>query len=94
MNETTIQVRIPEPLLRFGLDIQDIEHRITEWLALSLFTEGKVSSGKAANLLGISRIQFLDLLRIRGIAYINYTDEEMKAELKAVEELNINKLSK
>ena len=84
MSETTIQVRIPVPLLQFGFDEAEIERRISEWLALSLFTEGKVSSGKAAKLLGISRVQFLALLRSRGIAYINYTSDELAEEFAAV----------
>jgi predicted HTH domain antitoxin len=89
MSETTIQVRIPVPLLRFGFDVEEIECRIAEWLALSLFTEGKVSSGKAAKLLGISRVQFLALLRARGIAYINYTSDELAEEFEAVEKLKV-----
>ena len=89
MSETTIQVRIPVPLLRFGFDIEEIESRIAEWLALSLFTEGKVSSGKAAKLLGISRVQFLSLLRTRGIAYLNYTSDELAEEFAAVEKLKV-----
>lgn len=78
MAEATFQVQIPAPLLRFGLSEADIQHRVTEWLVLSLFAEGHVSSGKAAQLLNMSRIEFLALLRSRGIAYINYSPEELE----------------
>ncbi len=89
MVETTFEVRIPAPLLRFGFDQNEIQRRITEWLVLSLFTEGHISSGKAARLLNINRIEFLALLRARGIAYINYTSDELAEEFAAVEALEV-----
>ncbi|MCX7839509.1 MAG: UPF0175 family protein [Anaerolineae bacterium] len=89
MSEATFEVRIPTPLLQFGIDQNEIQRRITEWLVLSLFTEGRISSGRAARLLGISRIEFLALLRARGIAYINYAPEELSEEFAAVEKLEV-----
>ena len=89
MAEATFEVRIPGPLLRYGFSQDNIQQRIIEWLVLSLFTEGYISSGKAARLLNISRIKFLALLRARGIAYINYTPEELEEEFAAVEALEI-----
>jgi predicted HTH domain antitoxin len=86
MADTIVEVRIPASLLQFGFDQNEIQQRITEWLVLSLFTEGHISSGKAARLLNISRINFLDLLRTRGIAYINYTPDELAEEFTAVKE--------
>jgi len=87
MTEATFQIQVPAPLLRYGLDRDEIQHRLIEWLVLSLFTEGNISSGKAARLLNITRVEFLSLLRSPGIAYINYTSEELKEEFDAAEEL-------
>lgn len=56
---------------------------------LALFTEGRISSGKAARLLNMSRIDFLALLREREIAYIDYTSEELEEEFAAVHKLAI-----
>ena len=89
MMETTFEVRLPTPLLRLGLDKDEVQHRITEWLVLSLFVENRVSSGKAARLLNISRVAFLDLLRMRGIAYVDYTPDELNEEFEAVEMLDV-----
>lgn len=89
MTETTFEIQIPAPLLRYGFSRDSIQHRIIEWLVLSLFTEGYISSGKAARLLNMGRIEFLALLRARGIAYINYTPEELEEEFAAVEALEI-----
>ncbi len=92
MTEATFTIQIPTPLLRYGFNQDSIQQRIIEWLVFSLFTEGYISSGKAARLLNMSRIEFLALLRARGIAYLNYTPEELSEEFAAVEalELQIN----
>ncbi len=87
MADTSFQVQVPASLLQFGLDQKEVQRRLTEWLVLSLFTEGHITSGKAARLLDITRIQFLALLRSRGIAYINYTPEELAEEFEAVNKL-------
>lgn len=87
MTETTFQVSVPTPLLQYGFDRDEIQRRLTEWLVLSLFTEGHVSSGKAARLLNITRVEFLALLRAKGIAYLNYTADELTEEFEAVDRL-------
>ena len=89
MGETTLQVQVPAELMSFGLSRADVQRRVAEWLVLSLFIEGRISSGKAARLLAISRIEFLDLLRQRGIAYVDMTDEELVEEFAAVRSMPI-----
>ncbi len=88
MSDTILEVRVPQPLLQFGLNATDVQNRLVEWLVFSLFTEGHISSGKAAKLLNITRIEFLALLRKHGIAYVDYTTEEINEELAAVEALS------
>lgn len=90
MTETTFQVRVPAPLLQYGFSQNEVQRRLVEWLILSLFTEGLVSSGKAAHLLNITRIEFLALLRTRGIAFINFTPDELDDEFEAVAKLEVN----
>lgn len=89
MVETTFEVRVHAPLLRFGIDQAEIQRRVNEWLVLSLFTDGHISSGKASSLLNINRIEFLALLRARGIAYVNYTPDELAEEFAAVDALHV-----
>jgi predicted HTH domain antitoxin len=89
MSETTFSVHVPNNLLDLGLSQEDIQRRISEWLVFSLFSEGKISSGKAGKLLDITRIEFIQLLQTRGIAFINYTEDDIKEELEAVEKLDI-----
>lgn len=88
MSETTLEIRIPAPLLQLGIDREEVQNRVTEWLVLSLFTEECISSGKAARLLNVSRIDFLALLRKRGIAYVDYSEDELADEFVAVDKLS------
>jgi predicted HTH domain antitoxin len=89
MTETTFEVRVPTELLNYGLGQGEVQNKVTEWLAISLFTDGQISSGQAAKVLSLSRVQFLDLLRTRGVAYINFSPDEIADELAAVSSLNV-----
>ncbi|MBN1487720.1 MAG: UPF0175 family protein [Anaerolineae bacterium] len=91
MAETTFEIRVPSSLLQYGLNQDEIQRRVSEWVVISLFAEGRISSGRAARLLNMSRIDFLGLLRVRGVSYINYTPEELEEEFAAVESLKVNK---
>lgn len=88
MLDTLFEIRIPTPLLQLGIDRNDVEQRINEWLVLSLFTEDRITSGKAARMLKISRVEFLTLLRKQGIAYIDYSKDELAEEFAAVDRLS------
>lgn len=83
MAQTSFSVDIPGNLLNLGIGQDEIQRRISEWLVFSLFSEGKISSGKAGKLLGITRMEFIQLLKTRGIAFINYSEDETKEELEA-----------
>lgn len=91
MQATTFNIQISSDLLGFGVNQEQIQKNVNEWLVLSLFTEGHISSGKAAKLLKITRIEFLALLRKRGIAYVDYTAEELADEFAAVNALKLQK---
>ncbi len=79
MTETSFEIHVPAPLLQLGLDREDVQRRVIEWLVFSLFTEERISSGKAARLLHLSRVEFLDLLRARGIAYLDYSGADLQS---------------
>lgn len=91
MQGTTFNIQVSSDLLGFGVNQEQIQQNVNEWLVLSLFTEGHISSGKAANLLKISRSDFLSLLRKRGIAYIDFSEEELAEEIATVNALNLKK---
>ncbi len=90
MADVVFEVKLPPDLLRFGYDQARIQDNVREWVVLSLFTDGQISSGKAAKLLGIPRTAFLALLRKRGIAYLDYTPQELEDEFAAVEKMKLD----
>jgi len=89
MSDVVFEVKLPPELVRLGYDQHRVQQNVREWMVLSLFTDGVISSGKAAKLLGISRIAFLALLRRRGIAYVDFSPEELAEEISAVDALQV-----
>ncbi len=87
MSDVKVTLSVPPELLRYGYDQESLQRNVREWLVLSLFTEGVISSGKAARLLGISRLEFLELLRRRKIAYLDYSPQELEEEFEAAKGL-------
>jgi predicted HTH domain antitoxin len=55
--------------------------------AAKLFEMGKLSSGKAAAMAGLGRVEFLHKLGAYGFHAINLDDEQIAAELKAAAEI-------
>lgn len=72
-----------------GIDREDIQQRVTEWLILSIFTEERTSSGKMARLLSMSRVDFLALLRAQSIAFVDYSKDELADEFAAIATLPV-----
>jgi predicted HTH domain antitoxin len=52
-------------------------------LALKLFEQGRISSGKAGRLAGLGRVEFLLAASRDGVAVVDMTDEELAEEFAA-----------
>jgi predicted HTH domain antitoxin len=87
MSETVLEIKVPSRLLQLGIGRDEAQQRVKEWLVLSLFTEERISSGKAARLLQMNRLDFLALLRAYNIAYLDYTEDELTEEFAAIDKL-------
>jgi predicted HTH domain antitoxin len=55
--------------------------------AVKLYELGRLSSGKAAELAGMTRVEFLGSLERVGVPAINLRDEEVESEIRAAREL-------
>ncbi|MEJ2737378.1 MAG: UPF0175 family protein [Anaerolineae bacterium] len=55
--------------------------------AVKLYELGRLSSGKAAELAGMTRVDFLESLARVGVPAINLRDEEVEQEIHAAREL-------
>jgi len=86
MSTLTVSLDLPRDLLG-ALDVPEarLETRLRELIALELFREGYISSGKGAELLGISKLDFIHLLAQHGIPYFAESPEELVAEVATVE---------
>ena len=88
MSTLTVALELPRDLLG-ALEVpqMQIEARLRELIALELFREGRISSGKGAELLGISKLAFVQLLSQHGIDYFTESPEELKAEVEMLDQL-------
>jgi predicted HTH domain antitoxin len=51
--------------------------------ALKMFELGKLSSGKAAEVAGLSRVEFFEMCGRYRVSVFNYPPEELESELQA-----------
>jgi len=88
MDELTVRLNLPRDLLGV-LDVSEtgLENRLRELIAIELFREGMISSGKGGELVGISKWDFIQLLTRYNVPYFNQTPEDLVAEVKLIETL-------
>ena len=60
----------------------EIEQHIRLMAALKMFELGKISSGKAAELAGMSRIEFFEACGRYRISIFNYSPDELEQEIR------------
>jgi predicted HTH domain antitoxin len=66
---------------------QPVERAARELMVLELYRRGTISSGKAAQLLGMSRVEFIQYASRLGIPYFTMTEDEWKNERTQSERL-------
>ena len=83
MNTVTVTLDDELADLLGALD-QPIERSVRELILLELYRRGEVSSGKAARLLGMSRLDFIRYSGSLGIPFFNITPEELTKEIEGL----------
>ena len=61
---------------------EEIEHHIRLMAALKMFELGKISSGNAAELAGMSKVEFFEACGRYRVSPFNYSDQEVGEEVK------------
>jgi predicted HTH domain antitoxin len=85
---SSVKIEIEEPLAGIlHRTNQPVEVAGREMIVLELYRRGTISSGKAAEILGMSRIEFIKHASRLGIPYIDMTEDEWAAEKAASESL-------
>jgi len=62
---------------------EELQAQIRLMAALKMFELGKLSSGKAAELAGMSRVEFFEACGRYHVSVFNYPPEELEAEIQA-----------
>ncbi len=80
-----LKLDLPPDLLEVLESLGDPQQTIKECVVLELYRRGEISSGKAAELLGMSRFEFIQYSGRLGIPFFRYSPEELEAELRDLE---------
>jgi predicted HTH domain antitoxin len=79
----TLAVDLPESVVQLlGSTPQDAARRLAELAFVELFRRGDVSSGWAAEQLGMSKSDFLDLLFSQDVPYFDLSEEELRQQVQ------------
>ena len=86
MATRTVPVHLPEELVELLGSAEEASERTRLALVLDLLREARISQGKAAEVLGITRWDILDLMARYRIESGPETEEDMRTELKLMRE--------
>jgi predicted HTH domain antitoxin len=79
----TIQIELPdEVLLSLKETPESLSKVIRMAAAAKLYELGKLSSGRAADLAGLSRVRFLQALGQYGVPIFDLTEEKLAQDLR------------
>jgi predicted HTH domain antitoxin len=83
--DVVVEVKLPQSLLiGSGLTRKEASDALLRSYIISLYRRDRISSGKAASLLGVHRLTFIRMLAEEGIPYLDYTSDELAEEITAV----------
>jgi predicted HTH domain antitoxin len=82
MGTKTLEIPYPEDLPEaMGESPEAFEREIIFLVAAKLYELGRISSGRAADLAGMSRVEFIEQLGRYRISIFNYPLEELEREI-------------
>ena len=81
-----IEIEIPAALLPY-MEHDEFKAQQTALLLYPYIAHGDMSNGKAAELLGISKTDLLDMFGEMGIPYYNQTIEELNNDIQVLRKL-------
>ncbi|CAN5134379.1 hypothetical protein BH20ACI2_BH20ACI2_15350 [soil metagenome] len=70
----TLEIKLPD-----SVQMSDFDIKMT--LAAKLYEDGTLSGGQAAELVGISKRSFLELLGKYGVSIFGYSAEELREDI-------------
>jgi len=83
MKTEELKIKYPSGFeLAVHMTKEEMEHHIRLMASLKMFELGKVSSGKAAQLAGMTRVAFLETCGRYRVSVFNYPLEEVEREIR------------
>jgi len=83
MEPTVFPDAVPENFeFAVHLTRSELDHHLRLMAALKMFELGQISSGKAAEFVGMSRVDFLHTCGRYRVSIFNYPPEELEAEIR------------
>jgi predicted HTH domain antitoxin len=80
---STLSVTLPQSVVQLlGQTPDEAALHLKELALVELFRQGEVSSGWAAEQLGISKTDFLDLLFRHDVPYFDLSEEELREQVE------------
>ena len=80
----TLAISLPREFIALLGAPSQASETAREYIILRLFQEARISGGKAADLLGLTRQGFIALLARKGIPYFRLEPEEWDAEVARI----------
>ena len=88
MEPITVKLELPREIISTLETPEELlQSRLKELIALELFREERISCGKGAELLGITKSGFIQLLASHGISYFSETPEELAGQILEAENI-------
>ncbi|GAB4476123.1 MAG: hypothetical protein OHK0037_37620 [Elainellaceae cyanobacterium] len=88
MATETITLEVSQDILAaLKMGATDLGQQIRLLAAIAFFQEKKLSLGKAAELAGLNRLSFMDLLVERNIVVFDYDESALATDLAGIGEL-------
>ncbi len=87
MSTKTLKIPYPKELPQaLGETPEEFERELRFLVAAKLYELGRISSGRAAELAGMQRVEFLSRLGRYRISVFNYSLEELEGEIREARE--------
>ena len=78
-----VQVELGQDLVDLLEELhRPVRESARELIVLELYRQGEISSGRAAELLGMQRGEFIHYASARGIPYLQLSGEELRREVE------------
>ena len=91
METITLPIQVPKDMAPFlSTHGQEKEFERNALMLFGLIQSGKISHGRAAEILGVSKWNLIEFYNAKGMPYLNQSREDLLAELAAFDQVKRN----